>query len=146
MACASFTHLIETLSNKTRCMKFLKLSIILLLVSSACSMAVAQSRSGQSSRENVPQSFDRGATYETGSSKKAQKSKKKSKYSLAGEYDKKVEEYHKRMEANVKKYNKMAKEMEKPQYSDPTYFGHKKPPKKRPVGKKKFCKECGMSH
>ena len=40
----------------------------------------------------------------------------------------------------------MAKEMEKPQYSDPTYFGHKKPPKKRPVGKKKFCKECGMSH
>ena len=65
---------------------------------------------------------------------------------MAGEYDKKVEEYHKRMEANAKKYEKMAKEMEKPQYSDPSYFGHKKKPKKRPQGKKKFCKECGMYH
>ena len=37
-------------------------------------------------------------------------------------------------------------EMEKPQYSDPSYFGHKKKPKKRPPGKKKFCKECGMYH
>ncbi len=111
----------------------------------SCSFAVAQSGKGESSRENVPQSFDRGATYETGS-KKVQKSKKKSKHSLAGEYDRKVEEYHKRMEANVKKYKRMAKEMEKPQYSDPTYFGHKKEPKKRPAGKKKFCKECGMSH
>jgi len=36
--------------------------------------------------------------------------------------------------------------MKKPQYSDPTYFGHKKKPKKRPPGKKKFCKECGIYH
>lgn len=126
-------------------MKFLKLSIIILLVTGAFSLAAAQSRS-ESSRENVPQAFDRGATYETETSKKEQKRRKKSKYSLAGEYDRKVEEYHKRMEANIRKNNKIAKEMEKPQYSDPTYFGHKKPPKKRPVGKKKFCKECGMSH
>lgn len=34
----------------------------------------------------------------------------------------------------------------KPQYSDPMYFGHKKPPKKRPPGKQKFCKVCGMRH
>jgi hypothetical protein len=127
-------------------MKFLKFSIMIVLVTGACSLAVAQSGKGESSRENVPQAFDRGATYDTGASKKGQKSKKKSKYSLAGEYDKKVEEYHKRMEANVKQHSKIAREMEKPQYSDPTYFGHKKPPKKRPVGKKKFCKECGMSH
>lgn len=60
--------------------------------------------------------------------------------------DQKVEEYHKRMKANEKKYKKMAKQMEKPQYSDPTYFGHKRKPKKRPPGKQKFCKECGIKH
>ncbi len=33
-----------------------------------------------------------------------------------------------------------------PRYTDPLYFGHKKPPKKRPVGKQKLCKECGIRH
>lgn len=56
------------------------------------------------------------------------------------------QEYRDRMEANAKKYQKMAKEMEKPKYSDPSYFGHKNPPKKRKPGKKKFCKECRIRH
>ena len=51
-----------------------------------------------------------------------------------------------RMVANTKKYEKMSKEMEKPQYSYPSYFGHKNPPKKRKPGKKKFCKECRLRH
>ncbi len=55
-------------------------------------------------------------------------------------------EYEERMEANVKKYERMAKEMQKPQYSDPLYFGHKRKPKKRPLGKRKFCEECGIWH
>lgn len=55
-------------------------------------------------------------------------------------------EYYARMEANAKKYEQMAKDMEKPQYSDPSYFGHKKKPKKNRVGKKKFCKECRIRH
>ncbi|UZR96072.1 hypothetical protein [Chondrinema litorale] len=33
-----------------------------------------------------------------------------------------------------------------PRYTDPLYFGHKKPPKKRPVGKQKYCKVCGIRH
>jgi hypothetical protein len=61
-------------------------------------------------------------------------------------YDLKVQEFYKRMEANAKKYRKMQREMKKPQYSDPLYFGHKKMPKKRPPGKKKYCRECGMTH
>lgn len=55
-------------------------------------------------------------------------------------------EWEQRMEANAKKYKKRAKEMEKPQYSDPLYFGHKRKPKKRPPGKKKYCSECGIVH
>src|SRR5688572_27371822 len=35
---------------------------------------------------------------------------------------------------------------QKPQYSDPMYFGHKRPPKKRKPGKMKYCKECGLRH
>ena len=120
-----------------------KYKIIFIFLLVICSTAVYAQSKKNSKKKQKPE-YDRGATYEIESSKKSKK--KKAKYSLAGEYDQKVEEYHKRMEANAKKYKKMAKEMEKPQYSDPSYFGHKKKPKKRPPGKKKFCKECGMYH
>jgi hypothetical protein len=49
-------------------------------------------------------------------------------------------------EARIKERQKMAEEMKKPQYADKMYFGHKRPPKKRPVHKRKFCKECGIVH
>ncbi len=56
------------------------------------------------------------------------------------------EEYEVRMKKVAKKKREEAREMEKPQYSNPLYFGHKKPPKKRPIGKRKFCDECGIVH
>jgi len=61
-------------------------------------------------------------------------------------YDRLIVEYEERMIANVKKYKVMARKMKKPQYSDPSYFGHKRKPKKRPVGKRKYCKECEIVH
>lgn len=61
-------------------------------------------------------------------------------------YERLVVEYQKRMKANVKRREVIARKMEKPQYSDPLYFGHKRKPKKRPVGKRKFCKECEIVH
>ena len=61
-------------------------------------------------------------------------------------YDRLIVEYEERMKANVKKYKIMARKMEKPQYSDPSYFGHKRKPKKRAVGKCKYCKECEIFH
>lgn len=65
---------------------------------------------------------------------------------LGRSYDKEVKAFRKRMKQNVKKYKKMYRQLDKPQYSDPTYFGHKRPPKKRPLGKRKFCKVCGIVH
>jgi len=56
------------------------------------------------------------------------------------------QEYYERMEALEKARRKNEKLMEKPQYSDPMYFGHKRPPKKRKPSKMKFCKECGIRH
>ena len=61
-------------------------------------------------------------------------------------YDRLIVEYEERMKANVKKYKVMARKMKKPQYSDPSYFGHKRKPKKRAVGKRKYCKECEIVH
>jgi hypothetical protein len=121
----------------------MRFHLIVLLILISCSYSFAQSANKKSAKERNKKEIDRGATYEIKTDKVK---KKKSKYSISKGFDKKVEEYEKRMEDNAKKYQKMAKEMKKPQYSDPTYFGHKKKPKKRPPGKKKFCKECGMNH
>lgn len=74
------------------------------------------------------------------------KRKKPKKNSLSYKLDHSVEEYHKLMKKNKKKYAKREKGMKKPQYSDHTYFGHKKQPKKRAIGKRKMCKECGIVH
>ena len=56
------------------------------------------------------------------------------------------EEYYERMEDVAKARRKAERLMEKPQYSDPMYFGHKRPPKKRKPSKMKFCKVCGIRH
>jgi hypothetical protein len=87
--------------------------------------------------------FEYAKNYEaTGKTKK--KAKKKS--AINSYYDQKIVEYEERMKANVKRKQKIRKKMRKPQYSDPSYFGHKRPPKKRRPGKKKFCKVCEMVH
>ena len=67
-------------------------------------------------------------------------------YKFYKHHEKLIEEYYERMEDNVKKYKRMARIMKRPQYSDWSYFGHKRKPKKRPVGKRKFCEECGIVH
>lgn len=119
----------------------LSINMIIFLIFISCAFSLAQTSNKNNFRKS--QEIDRGATYDVGNSKVK---KKKTKYSISKDFDKKVEEYEKRMQDNVKKHKKMEKEMRKPQYSDPTYFGHKKKPKKRPQGKKKFCKECGLKH
>lgn len=55
-------------------------------------------------------------------------------------------EFDDRMAARAKTNRKNERLFSKPQYSDPSYFGHKRPPKKRAPGKMKFCKECGLRH
>ncbi len=55
-------------------------------------------------------------------------------------------EFYDRMEELEKTKRKNEKLAMKPQYSDPMYFGHKKPPKKRKPGKMRYCKECGIRH
>ncbi|MBS0000595.1 MAG: hypothetical protein KFF73_16565 [Cyclobacteriaceae bacterium] len=108
-------------------------------------LALAQS-------DKNPQQTSKGDDYFRGYDSKDQKADKKLRKSKAGKssvhlyYDRKIEEYHERMKENAVRYKKMSKEMKKPRYSDPTYFGHKNSPKKRPPGKKKFCSVCEIVH
>ena len=65
--------------------------------------------------------------------------KKKGKMSIA-------EARNRFVDQRRKDRQKLMQELKKPQYRDPSFFGHKKKPKKRPVGKQKLCKECGIYH
>ncbi len=57
-----------------------------------------------------------------------------------------VEQFRTNMKKIAKERRKAARLADKPEYNNPIYFGHKKPPIKRPPGKQRFCKECGMKH
>ena len=60
--------------------------------------------------------------------------------------DRKIDEYYKSMQAEAKEDRRLERLMQKPQYSDPSYFGHKRKPDKRKLSRRKFCKECGIVH
>ena len=57
-----------------------------------------------------------------------------------------VAAFRNRIKKVYKQKAKDEKLAQKPEYSNPLYFGHKRPPKKRPPGKQKFCKVCMIKH
>jgi len=123
-------------------MKVIYLFLLILGMSVA-----AQAQSRKNNQNAKGDSYNYPSTYNAMPSRKETKNARKAyKNSYARQFDVKIKEYEERMQANAKKYEEMAKEAEKPQYSDPTYFGHKHKPKKRKPGHKKFCKECEIWH
>ena len=77
----------------------------------------------------------------------AEKQKKGLKKILSKKKDKsELEKFRERMAEVRKEKRKEEKLAQKPQYTNPLYFGHKKPPKKRPLGKQKYCKVCQLKH
>ena len=130
------------------------LLIVLPLISLASMTTYGQDKKKQAPvKENTVQKDNSFSPVEEGSAVVApnkNSKKKKKKKSTRAQYEitmeQKVLEFEERMEANAKAYKKQQKEMQKPQYSDPSYFGHKRKPKIRKLGKRKFCKECGIVH
>lgn len=55
-------------------------------------------------------------------------------------------EYYARVEHIAKEKQRMLKKMDEPQYTNPLYYGHKRPPKRHAVHKMRYCKECGIRH
>lgn len=128
--------------------------IVFLLISLATITSHGQTKKKKESAKKEPSQQDNAfspSSEENAVLAPAKKSKKrKKKKSVHERYEitmeQKVREFEERMEANAKAYKKQQKEMQKPQYSDPSYFGHKRKPKIRKVSKRKFCKECGIVH
>src|SRR5689334_9728482 len=72
---------------------------------------------------------------------KTSKKKKKSKVT----YDAR-DEFYDRIEELTRERRKSDRKMLRPEYSNFQYYGNKKPPKKRPPEKMKYCKICGIRH
>jgi hypothetical protein len=122
----------------------MKKLLLLFILIAAFSYGYGQSRTPSNS--TAPSSLQPGSVDASGKEQKTKASEQKKKTSgNKTTYDAR-ERFYARMEDVAKANRKAEKEMQKPQYSDPSYFGHKKPPVKNPPAKMKYCKECGIRH
>lgn len=121
--------------------------IIILLLTSLVSVGYGQSKSklNKKRRSTLEKSGNSRDPYTQTADRATTKKKSTKKKDGATSYDAQ-HEYYARVADNQKKREQNERMLDKPQYSDPMYFGHKRPPKKRKAGKMKFCKECGIKH
>jgi len=117
----------------------MKYFVLVLLLVGSVSWIQAQSKKEKNHR-------DLPSSREPGTSDNLFRGERKMSKSSGSFEAKAVQEFQQRMKKNARKYKKIDRIKDRPQYSDPSYFGHKRKPKKRPVGKRKFCKECGIVH
>ncbi len=120
--------------------------IVTLLLVLVTSFTFAQSRkkrkeSRTQTQQSAPSSLNPGFPEQQAYAPKKSRGKKS-----GGPTYESQEEYADRMRATVKAKRKAEREMEKPQYSDPSYFGHKRKPKRHSAKKMRLCKECGIRH
>ncbi|HEY0654007.1 MAG TPA: hypothetical protein VGD65_12800 [Chryseosolibacter sp.] len=117
------------------------IGICLLLSIATYAQSKKKKRKNKSSKAPVeqPSALNPGPSEKTYGPKVARKPSKGATYNAEQEFYERMEE----LEKTKRKNEKLAA---KPQYSDPMYFGHKKPPKKRKPGKMRYCKECGIRH
>lgn len=122
-----------------------RISLIILLLVCSSTVAFSQSKKNQKKSKSPQQQATSLSPYfpsEDYQPEKKGKTKSKSNKVTHNAMD----EHEDRMKAVVKDHRRAEKEMLKPQYSDPSYFGHKRKPKKHKPGKMKFCKECEIRH
>ncbi|MBT1701978.1 hypothetical protein [Chryseosolibacter indicus] len=114
-------------------------AVLLFLVISTASFSQSKKKRGDGDT-NAPNSLNPSFPTEQYAPKKSTKKKSK------GPTYESEQQFYERMARLEKTRKKNEKLMEKPQYSNPLYFGHKRPPKKHKAGKLKYCKECGIRH
>jgi hypothetical protein len=118
--------------------------LVATLILVSISFARAQADHNDQTPERAPTSVDPGTASRQQATKSTQRIEKSR--IAQGPSIETQEQYVARMRRTVKQIRRKEKEMEKPQYSNPMYFGHKRPPKKHKAGHLKFCKECGIRH
>jgi len=107
---------------------------VILLCMLAFNLSAQRKKKTQS-----PNSIDPYSPSEVYSPKASRKKKSKTTHNAR-------DKYYDRVELLEKKQRKNEKNADQPRYSDFQYFGHKKPPKRRPPEKMKYCKICGIRH
>jgi hypothetical protein len=122
-----------------------KRCILLLILFSLTIVSYGQSRKKKKNKSAKPPA-EQPSALNPGPSEKMYGPKASKKKSSKGATYSAERDFYDRMEELEKTKRKNEKQAAKPQYSDPMYFGHKKPPKKHKPGKMKYCKECGLRH
>ena len=113
--------------------------LIMVMLLAGTSMAQSKRKKKKQEVQNNPTSVDPAYN------QKYQEPRQARRYSKGPTYNaEKI--FYERMDAHAKVIRKNEKMLAKPQYSDPSYFGHKRPPKKHRAGKIRYCKECGIRH
>lgn len=124
-------------------MRFLLIISLMLVVSASYAQSSRKNKKSSASKDGKPSSLE--PYYPRDDHEPSRKSSKKKDAHHGPSYDSQ-QEYYDRMARLSKTREKNERLAEKPQYSDPMYFGHKRPPKKHKPGKMKFCKVCGIRH
>jgi len=123
-----------------------RIPLIILLVVCVSTAAFAQSKRKQKKVQSAPQQSSSLSPYFPKEDYEPEKKGKTKKSKSRKVTHNAIDEHEDRMKAVVKANRKAEKESMKPQYSDPSYFGHKRKPKRNKAGKLKFCKECEIRH
>ena len=122
----------------------LRLIVTTAVVLVAVSSAFAQSSRRKKRQDDVPQMQQPNSVDPNYQPQEPRQ--RKTKHSTVKPSRNPEQEFYERMAEVEKTRRKNERMMDDPQYSDPMYFGHKKPPKKHKPGKMKFCKVCGIRH
>jgi hypothetical protein len=123
-------------------------ALLIILFTSISLFCSAQSRREKKNNSQQPQQQPSSLTPNVPTEQTAppKKISKKKKGDRGGATYSAEAKYYGRLEKLEKTRAREEKLKAKPQYSDPMYFGHKRPPKKNKRGKLKYCKECGIKH
>ena len=120
-----------------------KVYIFIITVCISCTALAQNTRSTETPKPPKPQ-YQAVKKEKKGLFSFRKKNKKTNPYYSTKEEE--IAAFRKKMKTVYKQKAKEEKLAKKPEYSEHSYFGHKRPPKKRPPGKQKFCKVCKMKH
>ena len=128
-------------------MRLLLLIAVLLVSSDVFAQLSRKEKKAARRNEPVdqPTTLDPASSMPDNSASHTKHTKSKKKKGSGPTYNSQ-KEYQDRMDARGKTYRKNEKNVVTEQYINPMYFGHKKPPKKRPAHKMKLCNVCGIRH
>ena len=123
-------------------MRRLPWSLLLFLISTTVLSQAQSKETGTPADKDFPTTLQPVNPVKYYGPRKKKKVKKTATYNARKEYVERIEDALKEQEKREMTFERGGSL----DYMKPPYFGHKKPPKIRPIGKRKYCKICGIRH